>query len=91
MLNMFWACVVVPRLIERDSPTAVHRHGIVERAGGGDVRLGDGDSPGSNRNLRIRGKGDPLDIVERQRRSGGLWLVMLFEQSRNNCQAIGLA
>ncbi len=58
--------VVVPRLIERDSPTAVHRHGIVERAGDGHVRFSDGDSPCRNHNLRIRRKGDPLRIFKRE-------------------------
>ena len=57
--------VEVPRLLQRDSPSAIHRHRIVERAGNGNMRFGDGDAPGGNRDLRIAGESDLFHVVQR--------------------------
>jgi len=47
--------VVIPGLLQRNAPSAIHCHWVIESAGDGHVRLRHGDSPGSNRNLRILG------------------------------------
>ena len=82
--------VIIPRLSQRDSPSAIHHGRIVKRAGSGDVRLGDNNSPDSDLNLRIHGKRNPFNVVQRQRRGGSLRLRVLLKQGGKVRQDIAL-
>ena len=82
--------VVIPGLFERHTPSAIHRHGVIERTGSGNVCLRNGDSPGCHRDLRVLSQCDPLHFFQRQRRAGRLGFMMLLEQCGNSSQAIGL-
>jgi len=84
--------VIIPRLFEWYSPSAIHRHGIVEHAGRGNVRLGNGNASCCNCDFGIRGKGNPFGFIKRQGwpRSLGLvvFTVLPFDQDCKARQAI---
>ncbi len=84
--------VVIPRLLQWDSPTAIHSHWIVERRNGGDVRFCNCDSAGGNCNLGVCGKCDPLDFFECQGRPGSVarvvFAVLSIHQCSNNRQPV---
>ena len=82
--------VIIPRLLQRNSPSAIHHGRIVKRTGDGDVRLGDNNSPDSDLNLRIHGKRDPFNIVQRQRRGGSPRMRVLLKQGGKVRQDITL-
>ena len=50
----------------------------------GDMRLGNGNAPGCDFNLGIRGKGNPLGFIERQGWPGIVGLAVFLKQ---DCKA----